>query len=450
MIDGATTPNLKSLWQNNRRSFEIYIEGDQLIAVPGIDETLELPRRLPIVRIDWFEEVINTSQKYEHIRDRLRESERIQLGESGVVEYAGLELSVLDLFDILLDIKREKLDNGTPIAHGYWHDIWPTLMSAFSIPLIDDSRGTNVTVHGVPNTIDVQETRLDDPDSVPNVLTSQYCTYVKEATRWYQAGLLPVNFYEQPDTDIVAKLMAGEVAAILSGYTVRDWDKIVATVQEDIYVDDSVRLAILPPPTYLAQGTHRGSRRNGTFLVLGAHASDEQVQAALQTLDYVKLTPEGYVLEAYGIEGTHYDWGAGQTRYVGPPESVRNHGSPAPHLPRYPRFRGDYLYEVMFRSAALEMIKIISGKGAREWALSPDIWMDRWYENASPRLREIGESVNSFIEKEFVRLVTSNVNLIQKEDLLDKMCKASQTMTEEDGVGEAWELTIEFGSRQDV
>ena len=441
-ISIVETPNLKRLWDTHPRIFETYTEDNELIAIPGISVTRALPWRLPIIRLDWLEEYL--SEEIEH-------ADRIAIDGDGIVQFIDLQLSTDELFEIMQAIKNDKLNGRPPVALGRWNGIWPVLMGAYSLPVIEGSRGTNVTAYGIPNTTDTN----DDRKVRASVLTSQYCWYVKEAARWYRE-LLPDEVFDngEPTPTLIKHLLDGEAAIVLSGHTGVDWDRIAAAAVEAIEkeeIDELARLAILPPPTGPggAQGTHARSKRNGTFLVVGARLSDHELITALRVLEYVKLTPEGYLLEHYGMEEQHYTWREDQRdyihqhgSYIGPPEEILNKEG-RPHFPRYPSFDIPGLYEVKYKHGKRNMIELISREDAQAWTRLPEIWLTRWNSNVSPQLIAIGEEINEWIERRFIDMVTSDVT----DEALTEECKRFQSVAEMEGVGKAWELTKEYGER---
>lgn len=449
MISEDTTPNLWRLWQDNSRIFERYIDDGEILAVPGIDETLALPTRLPIVRSDWVEEVINDNPDYEHLRDDLRRAKRgeIQLSESGIVSFLHLELTLSDLYSILMDISAKELDGDAPIVGRYRSEGMPTIMSAFALPVYE-SDGTGVTRYGVPNTIDDDIRDDAKPAERPNVLTRQYCDYVSEVARWDRNDFLPEDYWvdeRRPYADSLKYLLEGRAAAILSGYTLVAWERYLAAARESENFEESARLAVLPPPVHLDQGTYSRSEANGTFFVVGSHVSENQVTSALQVLDFMGLTREGYVLSRYGIDGVHYDWGDVRERYAEPPPMDRigayESAHLSPHFPIYPLFKMSNMYPMMFGGGTLDVVELLSKDEAREWALRPKVWLDDWNEEASSELMKIGQDLNPWMKDQFVEMVVG--------DRAD-MCVEFQNEAEERGVGKAWELTSEFGKRVDI
>ena len=428
----SETPNLLRLMQSYPRLFETYVNDDGLIAVPGIDETLSLPRRLVVIRYDWLKDAIDT--QLVHLQERLKNATRIEIGPDELVRFFDLRLSLSDLFDIISVIAARHFDAHSPIAHNEWHDIWPTIMGAFSLPVYGSSRGTNVTPLGVPNTSDRRDNVVR-----ASVLTSQYCDYVEEASRWYRS-VLPADVFERGDSKLIEDLFRGDAAVILSGDTLLNWEEMVTNVRATSNLDSSATLAILPPPHMYSQGTHTRSVRNGTFMMVGQHVSDRDLQIALQMLDFVKFTRDGYVLETYGLADQHYEWASNQIANEAPPAIIVDN-SETPYFPRYPSFMSSALYAVAYDQTAVNMMNIVSGEAANLWAQQPGRWLGKWRVDVSDRLQAIGAEVNELIEASFRHLVTSD----HDSEELRRQCEAFQSDVGQGGVGEAWGLTSTFG-----
>ena len=376
-ITPGDTPNLHHIVEGG--AFDDFIDGDNLIAIPGLSVFMVLPRYLPVFREDWLDA----------IGFELSTTDRIPLEPSGVVSFVDHTITVDELHDILVAIKEHKLlpPNVAPVAAGRWRYNWPTLFGAFGLSTVGESEGTKVTVNGIPNTEDRETSAL-----LPNVMTSQYQALAATIAQWYSEGLLDreVLTSDRGWHELLQLLIVGRAATILSFPAVIDWDSIVTQAREASTLSDSTRIVVLPPPIGHGQGTHilRTSSANGTFLAMTTHASDDDVKAALGILEFVKLTREGFVLEHHGVDGTE---------------------DQPPHFPRYPYYRLPHMYPVMYPETTVELLNRLTSNEA--WALKPTYWIGP---QGSTQMRDAYEGhsdLNAAIDEFFTKIVTGQVSI---------------------------------------
>ena len=413
------TPHLYELLQSG--AFDDFKEDDSLLAIPGLSVFMVLPQYLPVFREDWLE----------HVGFSLPDTFRIPLESSGVVSFVDHSITVDDLHSILAAIRDSDLlpDGASPVASGRWRYNWPTLFGAFGLSTIGGSQGTKVTRNGIPNAHDNLTLSF-----LPNVMTSQYRALIEMSALWYQEGLLDPDVFAstQGSTELLERLLTGDAAAVLSFPVVLDWENVVRRAREDGTLTESTRLVVLAPPLGHSQGTHiwRTSSANGTFMAVDADASDDEVRAALDVLDFVKLTREGFVLEHHGIEGFE----SIQSRWRSHSTSGAT-GDKSPHFPRYPYFRMPHMYPVLYKEATIELINRLTNNGA--WALKPKYWI-------GPRGTEMDdaperyEALNTAIDEAFVSVVTGQVSTAKFSEFIDhaKSLGALDALKETEEAGE--------------
>ena len=399
LITPELTPNIFGLLQTG--AFDDYIEGDELVAVPGLSIFMILPTRLLLVREDLIEQL-----GYSFENDY-----RISLEPHEIVSFVDHDLTLDELYGLLMDIRSNPIvGTNPPVASGRWNLNWPTFFGAFGLSTIGTSEGTKVTQDGVPNTLDEESGVI-----LPNVMTSQYRDLVRLAARWYSEGLIGSDVFVSNDDDdaVLQRMLKGEAAVVLSFPILRNWKSDIEQALRDGIISDSTRLIALPPPIGRDQGTHiwRTSEVNDSFMSIDSAASDDEVQLSLRILDYVKLTREGYILEHLGINAIarlQGRWDADD------PESVDH------HFPRYPYFRMPHMYPIMYRDTSVQLLDRLTSNGA--WALKPSYWIGP---RGSPEMREqyerIGESIGQAIDKNFTSMVTGKLSMEEFPDFIDQL-----------------------------
>ena len=424
-INENTTPNLSALRDHHPNIFGDYIEDSEFLAIPGINELYDLPTVLPILREDWIESA------YGDVSGR-----RIPLDSHGVVSFIDHDFTIDQLYDILIHIASSgTLPQGrSPVAHGGWEYTWPTLFGAFGLSTIRPSRGTDITPMGVPN---VRDSCTEEV--VANVVSCQYRDLVDTVELWYANGLIEDYASNVSVEILLQQLLSGEVAAILSLPILRDWDSLVSKAIENDTLSEEARFVIVPPPIGTSRGTMRWRESvfNGTFFAMSRYASDEQVIAALQILDYIKLTPEGFVLENYGIEGIHYDW-LGTAAHMGIPGVFYSVDDDWPYFPRFPIFRTPVLYPVAFEDSVVKLIGRLSSDVSREWAISPVYWWRSPSLEVQHEFISFGNELNSFIRTSFWEMV---VGERPSSEIVDPSSPFRQQLLEL-GLDQALELTV--------
>ena len=399
-------PNLYKLRLDYPDLFSKYTQGDDMIAVPGINVLVVLPTWLPVFRKDWLED-FNPAIFYDHI-DSLNISENISF-----VDY---DMTLTELREFLQHVKA---NHGiAPLAAGSnQHYNWATLFGAFGLPVIRGT-GSHVTPYGIPNTKDLQTDEV-----LPNVLTSQYRELVKLVASWLSEGLISeesllISEGEsllQSVRDVLRQLLTQPPAVILA-FPVQEFALLTAEPSKEGERTTPHRpetpLVFLPPPLHHGQGTIRWRKSEIVrhFMAMNAQASDPEIEAALRILDFVKLTETGYILSRDGVAD----------------ETVRR-----PFFPTIPYFMVPHLYSVAFSSA--DLFHLLEQEIV--WTRSPTYWLTSSHSDMVDMHGEKGKDINVMIDETFYKMVTGSI------DTSDAAFGDFRSMLEKLGIMEIFECT---------
>ena len=421
-------PILFQMIKNNWGSvFSRYSEdGTHLRTIPGIDVTKVLPRFLVMVREDWLADIDIS----------FGDSTRIPLDDSGVVSFVDHNFTLKEFVSILSRIESKF---QVPPIVGRLDIHFGTIFGSFGLPVIEAYEGIRVTPYGVPNTIDVESGEVR-----PNVLTSQFCELVDFLSELNQAGLINQTFFV-PDSrnigaldvtrEMVDQVIVGNAAIIPTLYSSDQW---VRHIVDSPLRKGEARFVFLPPPVGdYGQGTvrPRPTVDNRTSMAMASGSTEDQVRAALQVLEYMKLTIDGHWLAQLGTDHA-VDSGLADGLERTPDEEI------APHFPFFPYYQLYYMHYVTDGHYGAELLEYLSKREKKRWARMPEFWWTVWNRDMHEFFQEHGASLNTYMWGGFQSLTLSSPS---------QSCDDFQTgLDDRQDLSEAWDRTHSAGIVADL
>lgn len=151
----------------------------------------------------------------------------------------------------------------------------------------------------------------DDGSVTYNYVQENYKEFLKEANRWFEAGIVDPEFATNGDTETRDKFVAGTIGIQVDNmnyFTVEQNNSTLMRLRE---VSPDANVVVLAPfenkdGLQTAWCTTRVGTQSGA-LAFGANCSDEVMQRIMQIKNDLASDFEFYKRCYYGVEGVHYE-----------------------------------------------------------------------------------------------------------------------------------------------
>ena len=280
---------------------------------------------------------------------------------------------------------------------------------------------------------------VDTDPPLPNVKTQQFCVLVTTLSDLYENDLFDSDVLLGGATkfstyEVIDKLVSGHAASIP---TLPSSSSIVSYIVNNPNRDPEATFVFLPPPIgEYGQGTVRPKPgvSNSTAMAIAGSATDDQIRAALQILELMRLTRTGHGLMRHGT-GYAIDH-LGLTEVEQPPKAEQ-----APHFPYYPYYQLYYMHAVTDGPYGAELLQYLSEPEKRQWARMPPYWWLQSDDQMRQIFNEVAPTLNPYLWDSFVSLVASPTS---------QSCEMFQeSLSGREGLNRAWTRTMSAGTTVD-
>jgi len=218
-------------------------------------------------------------------------------------EAAGVDVDSIDTFDELTEALRAVQAHGD-VAYAYsdrWNEGNSVLGASLQLasPNFDTTGGWNRSI-----------TSFDfaNDEFVPRVGTEGYRQLVEWFANLRSEGLLDPEI-TQTDDEAVQKFINGQSAMIASNFP--EMQNALISPAAEVGIDLNVKMIRVPDGP--AGGNIAGSRVGPGFVVNSDIRNSPYFLATLQFLDWLYFSPEGRVMQIWGVEGETYQVNADGT-----------------------------------------------------------------------------------------------------------------------------------------